>query len=621
MPPYPTTPDLNAFLSARDFLLQHRDDYELVYKTFRWPQLTQFNWALDYFDAYARGNQKTALWIVDEDGSELKLSYDLVSRRSNQVANFLRRHGVRRGDRMIVMLPNITAMWIVMLAAIKLGAVVIPAATLLTRDDLNDRLTRGQARHVITQAAFTASFSELPGDYSRFVVDEPVAGWISYRDAAREEEAYVPDAATKATDPMLLYFTSGTTAKPKLVLHTHQSYPVGHLVTMYWIGLRPDDVHLNISSPGWAKHAWSSFFAPWNAGATIFVHNYSRFNARKTLEVISRCGVTTLCAPPTVWRLMVLEDLAAYRIQCRELVGAGEPLNPEVIEKVRQAWGLTIRDGFGQTETVLAIGNFPGQTVKPGAAGLAAPGHQIVLLDADGRESSDGEICLRLNPAPLSLMAGYIDDPERTAKVMEAGCYHTGDIASRDADGYYTYVGRDDDVFKSSDYRISPFELESVLIEHPKIAEAAVVPAPDAIRWNIPKAYITLTPDVYPSEAVAHEIFGFIRQRLGPYKRIRRIEFAQLPKTISGKIRRVQLRTAEKTERASEARREFEYWEEDVQELIRARAYQLYEERGGEHGHDLEDWIRAESEVIGSKTGAPTSEPEATEGKSMSPVA
>jgi len=599
MNPPPSNPDLTAFLSARDFLLQHRTDYEFVYQNFRWPQLTQFNWALDYFDGYARGNQKTALWVVDETGLESKLSYDEMSRRSSQVANFLRKQGVRRGDRIIVMLPNVVAMWEVMLAAMKLGAVVIPAATLLTPGDLKDRLTRGQGRHVITHAAFTGGFSELPGDYSRIVVDEPVNGWISYTDAHREEETFAPDAATKVSDPMLLYFTSGTTAKPKLVLHTHQSYPVGHLATMYWIGLRPDDVHLNISSPGWAKHAWSNFLAPWNAGATVFVHSYARFDARKTLEVISRCEVTTLCAPPTVWRLLVLEDLAAFPVKCRELVGAGEPLNPEIIDKVRKAWGLTVRDGFGQTETVLVIGNFPGQPVKPGAAGVPSPGHEIVLLDAHGNESDDGEICLRLNPAPISLMAGYVDDPELMASVMEGGCYHTADIASRDADGYYTYVGRDDDLFKSSDYRISPFELESALIEHPAVAEAAVVPVPDAIRWNVPKAYIALKPDVYPSPAVAHEIFMFIRKRLAPYQRIRRIEFAELPKTISGKIRRTQLRFQETIERPVESRREFEYWEEDFQELVRARAYRFYQERGCEHGHDFEDWLQAESEITG----------------------
>ncbi len=599
MNPSPSNPDLTAFLTARDFLLQHRSDYEFVYRNFRWPQLTQFNWALDYFDDYARGNQKTALWIVDESGLELKLSYDQMSRRSNQVANFLRQQGVRRGDRIIVMLPNVVAMWEVILAAMKLGAVIIPAATLLTPNDLNDRLNRGQARHVITNAAFTSRFAELPGDYSRIVVDEPIDGWISYIDAYQENETYTPETTTKPTDPMLLYFTSGTTAKPKLVLHTHQSYPVGHLATMYWIGLRPDDVHLNISSPGWGKHAWSNFFAPWNAGATVFVHNYARFEAKKTLEMISRYQVTTLCAPPTVWRLLVLEDLAAYPVKCTELVSAGEPLNPEIIEKVRHAWGLTVRDGFGQTETVLVIGNFPGQTVKPGAAGVPSPGHDILLLDADGNESADGEICLRMNPTPISLMAGYVDDPELTANVMSGGCYHSADIASRDADGYYTYVGRDDDLFKSSDYRISPFQLESALIEHPAVAEAAVVPAPDAIRWKVPKAFIALKPGLDPSATVAHEIFSFIRKRLGSYQRIRRIEFAELPKTISGKIRRIQLRSQEETERPAGARREFEYWEEDFPELIRARAYRFYEERGREDGHDFEDWLLAESEITG----------------------
>jgi acetyl-CoA synthetase len=559
--------DLKAFLRARDYLLEHRTDYDLVRKEFRWPELTNFNWALDYFDTMAKGNSQPALWIVDENGEELKLSFEQMSHRSNQVANFLRKQGVERGDRIIVMLPNVVAMWEVMLASMKLGSVVIPAATLLTPEDLSDRLTRGKARHVITNASFTERFKTLEGDYSRIVVDSPVAGWVHYADAYNEPKTFTPDAPTHVDDPLLLYFTSGTTARPKLVLHTHQSYPVGHLSTMYWIGLRPGDVHLNISSPGWAKHAWSSFFAPWNAGATIFVYNYGRFDAKKTLEVMVRCGVTTLCAAPTVWRLFVLEELKSYPVKLNEIVGAGEPLNPEIIEKVRQAWGITIRDGFGQTEIVLVIGNFPGQVVKPGAAGKAAPGHEIVLLDAEGKESNDGEICVRLNPRPISIMAGYVDDPQRTATIMEGGCYHTGDIASRDEDGYYTYVGRTDDVFKCSDYRLSPFELESALIEHEAIAEAAVIPVPDEIRWNIPKAYITLKPGIVPTRDLAQEIFAFIRQRLGPYKRIRRIEFSELPKTISGKIRRAQLRTFEKEDRPGAVRRELEFWEEDFQEL------------------------------------------------------
>jgi acetyl-CoA synthetase len=332
---------------------------------------------------------------------------------------------------------------------------------------------------------------------------------------------------------------------------------------MYWIGVRPDDVHFNISSPGWAKHAWSSFFAPWNAGATIFVHNYARFDSKRTLSQIVHGGVTSMCAPPTVWRMMVLEDLKSYPVRIRELASAGEPLNPEIIERVRGAWGVTIRDGFGQTENVLLLGNFPGQTVKPGAVGKPSPGHSVVLLDPEGRESDDGEIALKLAPRPVSLMVGYMDDPKLTEQVMEGGYYRTGDVAHRDSDGYYTYIGRADDVFKSSDYRLSPFELESALLEYDAIAEAAVVPVPDAIRWNVPKAFITLKPGLQPSPDLAKDIFSFIRGRLGPYKRIRRIEISELPKTISGKIRRVQLRAIDQAGPQEGSRRPGEYREED----------------------------------------------------------
>jgi acetyl-CoA synthetase len=334
---------------------------------------------------------------------------------------------------------------------------------------------------------------------------------------------------------------------------------------MFWIGIRPYDVHLNISTPGWAKHAWSSFFAPWNAGATVFVHNYDRFHAERTLEVVARCGVTTLCAPPTVWRLFILEDLKAFRVKLKELTSAGEPLNPEIIERVRAAWNLTIRDGFGQTENVLLLGNFPGETVKPGLVGKQSPGHRVVLLDAEGDESDDGEISVKCDPKPISLMSGYVDDEERTAKCFAGGYYRTGDLAHRDPDGYFTYVGRADDVFKSSDYRLSPFELESVLIEFHCVAEAAVVPSPDAIRWYVPKAFITLKPGFQPSGDLARQIFQFVRSRLSPYKRIRRIEFSELPKTISGKIRRVHLRGMETPPR--QGRRPGEYWEDDFPDL------------------------------------------------------
>jgi acetyl-CoA synthetase len=552
---------LKAFLSARDLLLEQREDYKAAYHDFCWPQLDHFNWALDYFDSYALANNKPALWIVDDNGGELKLSFAEMARRSNQVANFLREHGVRRGDRIIVQLPNHLAMWEIMLAAIKLGAVVIPSATLLTTEDVRDRLERGKARHVIAQLSLLEKYSNLGGDYTRIAVDGEEKGWTPYSEAYDHNADFVPDGETDANDPLMLYFTSGTTATPKLVLHTHQSYPVGHLATMFWIGIRPNDLHFNISTPGWAKHAWSSFFAPWNAGATIFVHKYDRFNAKRTLGEVVRCGVTTMCAPPTVWRLFILEDLKSFPVNLRELASAGEPLNPEVIEQVQAAWNITIRDGFGQTENVLLLGNFPGERVKLGAVGQPSPGHNIVLLDTEGHECDDGQISVKCDPRPSSLTAGYLDDAERTEQCFAGGYYRTGDVAHRDADGYFTYIGRADDVFKSSDYRLSPFELESALIEHKCVAEAAVVPSADAIRWFVPKAFIALKPGFEPSPEMALEIFNFIRARLAPYKRIRRIEFSELPKTISGKIRRVQLRAIESKPRQD--RRPCEYWEED----------------------------------------------------------
>ncbi|HTH16854.1 MAG TPA: AMP-binding protein, partial [Magnetospirillum sp.] len=375
-----------------------------------------------------------------------------------------------------------------------------------------------------------------------------------------------PSGSTRATDPLFLYFTSGTASEPKLVAHTHQSYPVGHLSTMYWIGLQPGDVHLNISSAGWAKHAWSNFFAPWNAGATVFIYNYGRFNAKAMLDVIVRCAVTSLCAPPTVWRMLIQEDLASFPVKIRELVGAGEPLNPEVIERVKKAWNITIRDGYGQTETTCQIGNPPGQTVKEGSMGRPLPGYKVALLDADDNPAEEGEISLSLDPRPMGLMQGYRDDPEKTASLMRAGHYHCGDVASIDADGYITYVGRADDVFKASDYRISPFELESALIEHEAIAEAAVVPSPDPVRLAVPKAFIVLRAGYTPSAELAQSIFKHIRTSLAPYKRIRRIEISDLPKTISGKIRRVELKRIEEQRRNQGIRVEGEYFEEDFAE-------------------------------------------------------
>jgi acetyl-CoA synthetase len=560
------------FHEARAFLLDRRERYDEAYRDFRWPVLDRFNWALDWFDAYAAGNTRPALWLVQDDGPELRRSFAEMAVRSSRLANLLRRLGARRGDRLLLMLPNVAPLWETVLAGMKLGLVLVPTTTQLGREDLADRMHRGEIRLIVTDGDGAERLGDLATDATRVLVGAGPDGWTSVVEAERESVDFVPDGPTRAADPLLLYFTSGTTARPKLVLHTHQSYPVGHLSTMYWLGCREGDVHWNISSPGWAKHAWSSTFAPWNAGATVFAYHYARFDPRRTLETIVRCGVTTLCAPPTVWRMLVGEDLAAYQVRLREVTGAGEPLNPEVIERVHRAWGLTIRDGYGQTETTAQVGNPPGQAVKPGSMGRPLPGYRVALLDEHDREADEGEIALPLDPSPLGLMEGYLDTASRSTAAHRGGYYRTGDIAVRDADGYITYVGRTDDVFKSSDYRISPFELESAIVEHPEIAEAAVVPSPDPLRLSVPKAFVVVRAGSEPSRALALRLFQFLHARLPRYKRIRCIEFAELPKTISGKIRRVELRALEVSRRSSGARGELEYWEHEFPELSEATA-------------------------------------------------
>ena len=561
-----------AFKAARDFLMAHQYDYATAHRDFRWPVLTDFNWALDWFDAeLARGESagRPALTIVGDGAASL--TFGELSERSNRIANGLRALGVKRGERILLMLGNVAPLWETMLAAMKLGAVVIPATTLLTPLDLADRFERGRARYVITSAAETGKFAGFNTDFVRIATGEATAGWHGYDELLKGSPVFTPDGSTKATDPLLLYFTSGTTSRPKLVEHSHQSYPVGHLITMYWVGLRPGDVHLNISSPGWAKHAYSCFFAPWNAGATVFILNQPRFNARAMLEAIAANAVTTLCAPPTVWRMFVQEDMKAYQTSLREVCSAGEPLNPEVIEHVRAVWDKTPREGYGQTETTLQIGYFPGQEVRPGSMGLESPGYRIRLLDPEGAEAEEGEVSIALEPAPTGLMRGYQNDDGTFAPLGQQGgsqaAYRTGDVGTKDADGHFTYVGRADDVFKASDYRISPFELESVLIEHASVAEAAVVPAPDAMRMAIPKAYVALIAGAAADRATALSIFEHMRERLAPFKRVRRLEFAELPKTISGKIRRVELRKAEETRHKAGIREASEFREEDFPEL------------------------------------------------------
>ncbi|MFC8177847.1 AMP-binding protein [Rhodococcus sp. NPDC057297] len=535
-----------AFKQARDLLLDAYGDYDAATANFQWPTFGEkFNWAIDWFDAYARGNDGIALWIVEEDGSEGKFTFDSMSRRSDQVARWLESLGIGRGDSVILMLGNQVELWESMLAVMKLGAVLMPTTTAIGSVDLTDRLQRGKAKAVIVNPADAPKFDEVPGEYLKLSVGAH-DGWTDFRSAYDVQDAQPFETVTAPDDRLLLYFTSGTTSKPKLVEHTQVSYPVGHLSTMYFLGVRPGDVHLNISSPGWAKHAWSCFFAPWIAEATIFVYNYTRFDATALLAQIRRAEVTTFCAPPTVWRMLIQADISGGRGALREAIGAGEPLNPEVISHVQKQWGLNIRDGFGQTETTALVANTPGAELKFGSMGRPLPGVPVVIIDpVTGERADEGEICLDLEQHPFNLMTGYLDNPARNAEVMSGGYYHTGDVASRDAKGYITYVGRTDDVFKASDYKVSPFELESVLIEHPAVAEAAVVPAPDETRLAVPKAYVALAAGWEPNEDTAIEILKYAREHLAPYLRVRRIEFFELPKTISGKIRRVELRARE----------------------------------------------------------------------------
>jgi acetyl-CoA synthetase len=560
-------PNLEAFRAARDLLIRHRVDYAKAMGEFRWPDLPAFNWALDHFDDLARGNARRALWIVEESGSESYRTFEELRLASDRAAGFLRGLGITRGDRLLVMLGNRVELWEIMLGAMKLGAVLSPATLLLSASDLKDRIERGEMRAIIADASCAAKFAGLADRCVRVSVGGAPAGWTDYDGCRATPAEFRPEGATRADDPCMLYFTSGTTSKPKMVLHTQRSYPVGHLSSMYWIGVQPGDVHFNISSPGWAKHAWSCFFVPWTVGATVFIYNQGRFDAARTLQTMVRCGVTTLCAPPTAWRALILEDLTRHEVKLREAVSAGEPLNPEVIERVKAAWGLTIREGYGQTETTGLLGNPPGQPLRYGSMGRPLPGYTMELLDADGKPAAEGEVSVALQPRPAGLMAGYAGDPERTRKALGGSHYGTGDVATRDADGFFWFVGRTDDVFKSSDYRISPFELESALLEHEAVAEAAVVESPDPKRHCVPKACIVLKPGVPANRDTALSILTFARERLAPYQKIRVLEFCDLPKTVSGKIRRTELRATEAARRASGGRGAQEFFESDFPEL------------------------------------------------------
>lgn len=573
MTPNARTDGARAFFAARDQLLAWAGDPARARAEFVWPDVgPDFNWAHDVFDAIAESNDTVALWIAEADGTEVKRTFAQLRHRSDQVANWLLAHGAKPGDVAMLMLGNRLELWEIMLAALKVGVVILPTSVVLGAHELDDRVARGQVRWVFAAADDAMKFAQVPGDYRRVGVDFDQApadqraalfDWLRFEESSAASVAPVAKV-TRSTDPSLIYFTSGTTSLPKIVVHSHTSYPLGHLTTLAWIGVRPGDTHSVVSAPGWGKHAWSSFFSPWNVGATIFVANYARFDADHFVAELDRAGVNTFCAPPTVWRMLIQHHLEHKPAALREVISAGEPLNPEVIARIKEWWGLELRDGYGQTETTALIATMPGEPVVPGAMGRPLPGVNAVLLDPlTGAETDEGEVCLRLDPPPVNLMPGYFGNPEATAKAMQGGVFHTGDVAQRGEGGVLTFVGRTDDIFKSSDFKVSPFEVESALIEHPHVAEAAVVGAPDDTRLNVTKAYVALAAGTEATADTAREILAHARAALPPYMRVRRVEFFDLPKTASGKIRRVELRQREVATHQAGERIATEWREED----------------------------------------------------------
>lgn len=573
-------PGLKEFIAARDFLLK-AETYQEAKAGFAWPRLEDFNWARDYFDTLADHCTNPALVYVDDNGFEKIVSFPTLRERSNRAANFLRSLGLGKGDRAMLMMSNSVELFEILLGAMKAGCTIIPASTLLTTDDIQDRIARGKVKCIVTDGNLASRVDQAAagaaGSMHKVRLGAGPKNWIDYAEIDRQSPNFRSEDFFSETDELLIYFTSGTTAKPKLVLQTHRTYPVGHLTTMYWIGVKKGDVHYNVSAPGWAKYAYSSIFGVWNAEATSFVYSYTgRFNAKQVLGVIEKYEVNTFCAPPTVWRFLLLEDLTKYRFALREMVSAGEPVNPEIIERVKSASRLTLREGFGQTETTLQIGVFPGMEPRLGSMGVEAPGFQISILGDDYSSvppKTEGVVAIRIKPErPVGVMSGYIDPAEKNREVFVGDWFLTGDVASRDEDGYFWFIGRADDVFKSSDYRISAFELESEIMAHPAVTEVAVVASPDPLRGFVPKAYVTLKPGIAPSKEIAYNIFKFTRDRVAPYKRPRIIEFTEeLPKTVSGKIKRNDLRKTETELRNKNVRSKNEYFESDFQTELKGQ--------------------------------------------------
>jgi acetyl-CoA synthetase/medium-chain acyl-CoA synthetase len=518
------------------------------------PQVPpHFNFARDVVEIWAqRRPDALALWWVNEMGSEAKFSFAQLAEQLRRATSFFQKQGIRRGDRVLVILPRVPQWWIGMLGLTRLGAVPIPGTPLLTPRDIKYRVQAAGVSAIITDPDGAAKVQEFAGVRICVGGDSKSDGWTDFDEGLSRADANFDPPPTASDDPGIIYFTSGTTGPPKMVLHTQASYGLGHRITgALWLDLKADDVHWNLSDTGWAKAAWSSFYAPWHMGSCIFaVDSRGKFDCGVVLTTLSKYPITTWCAPPTALRLLVREDLSKLKFpKLRHCVSAGEPLNPEVIETWKKATGLTIYEGYGQTETVVLVANVraEGREIRPGSMGHPSPGFELAILDPDLNElpaDREGELAIRVKPRrPMAMFREYWQNPDENAARFKGDWYLTGDVAKRDADGYYWFVGRADDVIKSAGYRIGPFEVESALVEHPAVVEAAVVGKPDATRGAIVKAFVVLRKGHVASDALAAELQEHCKQVTAPYKYPREIEFVtELPKTISGKIRRVELR-------------------------------------------------------------------------------
>ncbi|HSW35786.1 MAG TPA: AMP-binding protein [Candidatus Limnocylindrales bacterium] len=532
-------------------------NYDETYATFKLEVPEYFNWARDEFDRWGKDPEKLALWVVDDFGNEEKFTFSELTKLSCKLANVFKANNINPDDKVIIVIGRIPAFWISILACLRSAIIVSPGTSQLTAKDLEYRFEASGAVAAIVEEGIAEKIDAIadkcPTLKTKIVVGKR-AGWLSLEDELAKASDQFEAVNTRADNNAMLYFTSGTTGMPKMTVHTHASYGIGHRITgLFWLDLTPDDVHWNLSDTGWAKAAWSSFFGPWNCGATVFAHNPAgKFDGKLSLDLLSKYPITTLCGPPTAFRVFVQEDLKSYDFKTlRHCVAAGEPLNPEVMNVWKDATGTIIYDGYGQTESVLLVGNFLCNEVKFGSMGKMCPSFYIGIIDNDCNEvptGQEGDIAVRIKPdRPVGLFKEYYNEPERTAATVRGDWYITGDRGIKDEDDYIWFVGRSDDVILTSGYRIGPFEVESALIEHPAVVESAVVASPDKVRGEIVKAFIILAAGYEGSPELVKELQDFVKKLTAPYKYPREIEFVDsLPKTISGKIRRMDLRDAEK---------------------------------------------------------------------------